>query len=294
MKKSLVLTYIILFATAISAYATKNPTSQTPNTSLDSLKKMYSYEVCKQYLFFNQQNHSTNELTTSFPIVRFFPQYFEPISSKIIWPDYTCFTSDYGCPIRIRVKKENQIHDLLAESRQSLDSVSKVITNIFYSDSIYRRIATDKTLPDLEKNNLLKKEEKRIRMTASEIIYTDSPKRTDFYHQAGKYYKIKKVSPYENYRHEYNNGEPVVNNFRVIKNLNRRKQYISYLNHYCHSLQQANLASLSVILSDHIRRGVPIDISWIPEETLAEIDATKPVRQLKKQIKTLEKQTKQP
>ena len=65
---------------------------------------------------------------------------------------------------------------------------------------------------------------------------------------------------------------------------------MSYMDEYIEILKHTNRASLLIIMDDHIRRGVPIDISWIPEQTLAEIEATKPVRRLKKQIKALEKQ----
>ena len=289
---------------AAAIAAAKNNTAKAQSSPIDSLKRVYSYEVCKQFI-----NYSTKNINNVHPVVQHFPLYFKQIDTShyYILPDYKIFNHNYGGGLNVDIK-ENDTYKSLKMCRRSLDSMTISICQTLMNDSSYRHIADkiiNHSIDSVSGFNLLSEIEHNIRESQTQYKYKIRRKNqwTDRANTGHLY--VPSVNGSTSGSHStgrtINHGafggmtKMYAPNISAIplSPVTSSKTKTSYITEYISYLNKANLASLRVILSDHIRRGVPIDISWIPEQALAEIEATKPVRQLKKQIKVLEKQQKQ-
>ena len=305
MEKTTIARLAIILFTAAMAAVNIPAIAQPQNNRLDSLKRVSSYEVCKQYLNNIQipnnldplvktafskpyyrlaRNVYVNVYRYTIPIARIFPEYFKH-KTPDIFPLYTYFTPEYGCPMYVKPKKTTNISEQLDSCRTKLDSIANRIIKIMYADSAYMAIVNYAQNPKTDKksiNEFLTSEEKRIRQDHLIIKYIKPSRRVI---KNKHYYSV--TSPHSILFNgkvlSYVPGDNKPSQSNRITGLEYRNQikYVSYIDDYHDILYNTNNCCLALILSDHIRRGVPIDISWIPEQTLAEIEATKPIRQLK-------------
>ena len=307
---------IILFTAAIAA-VNNTVIAQPQNNRLDSLKREYSYKICREYLnikpirTYKIQGSSYTLKEPIIPIAEIFPKYFTSIDTckSIIFPDYYFFSMRYGCPL-YTTSAPGHISDTLTACRNHLVTAIRQIYDIYVSNPEYMIVVDSiltKSIDYLNGVHRLKQIEQDIRsrsikyeMVTENILQgtkyadirtgnTPIPKQSAIFHSS----RVGRQTIYPDGALPGKSARMIATDPLLPIGFVEQWYSSSYLSDYVNELRQANLASLRVILDDHIRRGVPIDISWIPEQTLAEIEATKPVRQLKKQIKALEKQQKQ-
>ena len=280
------------------------------NPNIDSLKKEYTYRVLKEYC--DTENTEFIRINKTprnyyrpldkfklFPICKIYPKYFHSVDPKYILPNYPMFGYAYGSPDKTAIISNIHWNDTVIACRAVADSLLKEIYTFLSQDSVYHNIVMQ-IKQNYGTNNTelyteLRNTELRIRHTTTQYHtvdvnqWKDPDKRKSFMHNPQRPY-----NQHLNLEGQQGFGIPnfATDSRQPLGYVTEWRQ-LTYYDRYLMALQRANFASLRVILDDHIRRGVPIDISWIPEQTLAEIEATKPVRQLKKQIKALEKQQEQ-
>ena len=286
MEKTIISRLVVILFTATITATNISTIAQPKNDRLNSLRCQYSYCICSQYC-----NMKDSKL---FPIGKIFSEYFTKKDSGYILPNYNIFSKEFGCPAKV-IPAQGDCYELLTRCRAQCDSLMRQTYIILSADSAYNVIVQQIINGNIDSSDriirLMEAELKIRNATSTEYSYNKTTKNSIPT-------KPRSLDPSPS-GSKTSFGKPIVPHSQWYQpQLRYSTKQITirtyYIDDCVNSLLQANLASLRVILDDHIRRGVPIDISWIPEETLAEIDATKPVRQLKKQIKTLEKQVQQP
>ncbi len=264
----------------------------------DSLKKECDYETCREYIKSMKREYrkqiTVDSLSFWIPIVKSYPEYFETFDNDTVARYAKIFSPDYGCPSRVRVKA-GITYNALTQSRENISNktrriIKSLMSDIFYSDLVLERDTTENRN---EYFNKLMSEEMRIRQKSTKTVFvsitnnkpaTDKfSSKTKFYKQAGKRFVVtsSRVLPDGTRQVDY-----ASQSIPSLNKVNTRSVKVSYIDDYFIALQKANLASLHVILDDHIRRGVAIDVSWIPESTMT-IISNKKIRDLEKQINTI-------
>ena len=120
---------VILFTVAIAAVNIP-VIAQPQNNRIDSLKKEYSYEVCKEYIetFYRRERISLSygyqRPPVIIPIAYRYPGYFEnKIDADIIIPYTKYFSAPYACPVYTKVKPGTNISQDLVKCRHKHDSI---------------------------------------------------------------------------------------------------------------------------------------------------------------------------
>ncbi len=313
-------TYLVLLTIAVTGSLSAQPTDTAKVSLLDSLKREYSYEICRQFI--NRPLSNTTEIYACvtncelFPITSIYSEYFTRVDDpSFILPNSTHLSYEYGCPARTAVA-DGACNIQLHVARKGLKTGLRALYSALMSDAEYRDIA--KTISRGKYSNrakldsLLLRRESIIRwfssnrqaqgsgsiydlmstlpippsatqgpLLAETYDYNPPPHRNDMFH----------VPPPETLIGFSNSGGGY--NSKSTRNVAKpRPSYyrskIPPFNNYIMSMKKANKNALRIILIDHILRGKALDVNWISWHVVQHLTNDK-LRDLETQIEALEK-----